>query len=147
MRHAHGQRAKSTEHIPVCVTGQRPSAEPAADGSEHEEGETAGAAAENAGDGQQDAPEAVALLYAAFMLAAPDTDRTIVAIGRPGEILRSLPPTQASARDREQDQQRPDDPVHGAAPITAATGRCRSWRTHPADDRAQDGGEGHLDQA
>src|SRR4029453_12601346 len=131
MRHAHGQSAKSSRRSGLRnrAIAQRPSAEPAADGGDQQEGEAAGGAAKDAGNGQQRAPQPVALLYAAFVLAAPDADRAIVTLWRAGEILRSLPPTPAAAANREQDQQRADDPVHGAVPLNAATGRYRSWRT------------------
>jgi hypothetical protein len=58
---------------------RNPLAEPATDGGKHEQGEAAAGAAEDAGSGQQSAPLPIALLYGALMLAAPDTDRTVVA--------------------------------------------------------------------
>ena len=68
------------------------------DGGDQEKGEATDSTADDAGYREQDAPSAIAQLYPTIVLAAPDADRTVIALGWIGEIARSLPPRQAPAR-------------------------------------------------
>src|SRR6185295_18937649 len=104
--HPHGQPARPAARSGFRNAVPRSSAEPVPDGGDQEEGEAADGAADDAGRREQDAPSAIAQLYLTIVLAAPDADRTVIALAWIGEIARSLPPRQASARDCEQDQQR-----------------------------------------